>query len=252
MSCESTTSNNSSQEEVLPVTEKSEAEKIDKAIINTAIQKFGFDKLNQAKVSFDFRDKHYTYQKHNGSFQYQRIFADKDKKEVSDHLSNNNFTRLINGDTVSLDEKKIKAYSNSVNSVIYFAFLPASLNDPAVRPKYLGKATIKDQQYDKIKVTFTEEGGGDDFDDTFIYWFNSDTYNLDYLAYEYHTDGGGMRFREAFNSRDINGVRIQDYNNYKPKEKGSINIEAIDKAFEADQLTLLSKIELENVKIDLK
>ncbi len=67
----------------------------------------------------------------------------------------------------------------------------------------MGKITIRS------KLTFNEDSGGDDFEDVFIYWFNTETYRMDYLAYEYHTDEGGMRFREAFNPREINGVLMQ-------------------------------------------
>ena len=39
-------------------------------------------------------------------------------------------------------------------------------------------------------------------------------------TYSYiESDGIGLRFREAFNERYINGIRFVDYNNYKPKLK---------------------------------
>lgn len=37
---------------------------------------------------------------------------------------------------------------------------------------------------------------------------------MDFLAYEYNVNGGGVLFREAFNSRMIEGMRFQDYINY--------------------------------------
>ncbi len=224
-------------------------EKIAATIINSAIQKAGLDQLSQSSATFDFRDKHYSYLKNGGKFKYKRAFTDKDGKQIRDELSNTGFNRWTDGDSTILEEKKARAYANSVNSVIYFAFLPFSLNDPAVNAKYLGKVDINGKSYNKIKVTFKEEGGGDDFEDTFIYWFETETYSMDYLAYEYHTDGGGMRFREAFNPRKINGVLIQDYKNYKPK--GSIALDNIDEAFESNELELLSEIVLENVQVVL-
>jgi hypothetical protein len=227
------------------------SENIAQSIINSAVQTSGMYLLKDAKAEFDFRDKHYTYQRKGGSYEYQRIFSDKEGNKVTDILRNDGLVRLVNGDTTSLEDKKSKAYANSVNSVIYFAFLPFSLNDEAVNSAYLGKVTVKDQTYHKVKVTFNQESGGDDFEDVFIYWFNTDTYYIDYLAYEYHTDEGGMRFREAFNIRTVDGVLIQDYNNYKPKEKGSVNIQDTDKAFEREELVLLSKIELVNVEMTI-
>jgi len=76
--------------------------------------------------------------------------------------------------------------------------------------------------YYKLKVTFDQDGGGDDFDDTYVYFFNKATFKPDYLAYDFHVNGGGMRFREAYNERYVNGIRFVDYNNMKPIDENSI------------------------------
>ncbi len=224
--------------------------KIAGTIIRSAIKSAGLDRFEDAKASFNFRGKQYTCQNKQGAYKYERKFTSEKGEDIIDILTNEGFTRLTNGDTTALEDKKARAYSNSVNSVIYFAFLPFRLNDPAVKAKYLAKVDINGKSYHKIQVSFLEKGGGDDFDDVFIYWFDTKTYRMDYLAYEYHTDGGGMRFREAFNARNVVGATIQDFKNYKPKEKGSIPLDKIDLAFQNDQLELLSEIILENMAIE--
>ena len=100
----------------------------------------------------------------------------------------------------------------------------------------------------KIKVTFDQENGGVDFEDTYIYWFNKETYAPDYLAYEFHVDGGGIRFREAFNERFVNNIRFVDYNNLKPKNKEA-SLYEIESLFVKGELKLLSKIELDSIKV---
>ncbi len=140
-------------------------------------------------------------------------------------------------------------YSSSVNSVHYFSVLPYGLNAAAVNKEYLKKVEIKGRTYHKIKVTFNKENGGEDFEDVFVYWFDTEDYKVGYLAYSYNeSDGLGLRFREAYNERYIDGVRFVDYNNYKPK-KNTISVIDLDSLFEADRLKLLSKIELEHVKV---
>lgn len=220
-----------------------------KSILALAIEKTGMVLLKNASVSFDFRERHYTYSRKKGVYRYERIFKDENGNEITDALDNVGFLRLTNGDTSAVEDKKAKTYANSVNSVIYFAFLPFSLNDPAVISEYLEKVNLKGKEYHKIRVTFKQESGGDDFQDVFVYWFDTENYRMDYLAYEYHTDEGGMRFREAFNAREVSGVLFQDYKNFKPSEKGTIKLEAIDQAFESGALELLSEIVLENVKV---
>ena len=71
---------------------------------------------------------------------------------------------------------------------------------------------------------------------------------MDYMAYLYHTDGGGLRFREAINQRRVEGVLVQDYINYKPADE-SIDINTIDELFEAGELEELSRIINEQVQI---
>jgi hypothetical protein len=217
-------------------------------IVDKAIEAAGGPILEQVKVSFDFRDRHYVATRREGKYHYERIFRDSVDRQVHDHLTNGGLWREIEGDKVKLTAKDSAAYANSVNSVIYFALLPYFLNDPAAIKSYLGTERIADVLYEKVMVTFHQEGGGKDHDDEFVYWFNSDTYHLDYFAYNYITDGGGARFREGFNARTINGVRFIDYVNYKPIMK-SRKVGKFARWFQQDSLEFLSRIELDSVVV---
>lgn len=229
---------------------QNEEQKIDiESIVNESIKESGGDKTEGSTISFDFRDKHYKATRNKGIFQIERHFKDS-INSIKDILSNSGFKRFVNDELIVIPDSMATRYSNSVNSVHYFSVLPFGLNDDAVNKTYLGLINIKGKKYHKIKVTFNEEGGGDDFDDVFIYWINTINNKVDYLAYSYHTNEGGMRFREAYNERFVNGIRFVDYNNYKPKNKDVLLID-IDKLFEKEQLDLLSKIELKNVEVDL-
>ena len=166
-----------------------------------------------------------------------------------DELNNDGFARTHNDSLVVLDEKWTGKYSRSVNSVIYFFRITFILKDEAVKPELLETVTINEQSYFKIRVSFSEEGGGDDFDDSFIYWINKDNYLIDYFAYSYSTDGGGKRFREAINPRTINGLYTVDYINYEPMDM-KVEIENYDQYFVEGGMKELSRIENENVSIE--
>ncbi|MDH3652491.1 MAG: hypothetical protein OEQ53_22560 [Saprospiraceae bacterium] len=219
--------------------------------IQRAIESAGLSVLDKAEASFVFRKRTYSYQRDNGKFEYTRSFADTSGNQIVDHLSNEGHIRYMNGEKINVEEKKAKAYSRSVNSVIYFAFLPYNLKDPAVNAEYLGKVTVRGKNYHKVKVTFGQEAGGKDWEDTFYYWFDADNHKMDYLAYEYTEDDGevDLRFREAYNPREVAGVRIQDYYNFKPKKGETVSIHEVAQAYEQDRLELLSKIELTDVQI---
>lgn len=218
-------------------------------IVTMAIEVSGTAKLKNAEASFTFRDNSYKYKRNKGRFEYTRIGKKIDGTKIRDVYTNEGLFRYVDDTMVALTEKRKKAFTNSVNSVIYFAFLPLWLKDPAVILENKGISKIKGKEYHKIRVTFKQESGGDDFEDVFLYWFDVHDYRMDYLAYKYFTDKGGIRFREAYNQRTVNGVTIQDYRNLQPKIKGSIDFEHIDKAFENDKLEELSIIGLKKVKI---
>ena len=218
-------------------------------IVDNAIQKHGGKKYEQLNMQFDFRERTYKVVRNKGMFSYRRLFKDSTGSPIIDILTNVGFERLQNNQPVNLPEERQKAFTNSINSVIYFALLPYGLNDKAAVKKYLGEVTVKGQPYQKVKVTFQKEGGGKDFDDEFIYWFHRDKKTLDYLAYLFHVDGGGLRFRAAYNPRKVGGILLLDYENYAPISKEA-TLEILDKLYENGELKMLSKIE--NIAIKYK
>ncbi|WP_291782844.1 DUF6503 family protein [Cecembia sp.] len=217
-------------------------------IVDAAIAAHGGERFEKAKISFDFRERHYQIFKSPERFEYVREFTDS-TGFVRDVLNNEGFVRTIDEKEVSLPEDRVSAFSNSVNSVAYFAFLPYGLNDAAVIKEYLGETDIEGKNYHLLKVTFKPEGGGEDYDDEFLYWFDKTTYRLDYMAYSYHTDGGGVRFRKAIRQHKVNGLVLLDYENYKPQEKNTA-VEDMESLFKSGELELLSEILLENIKVE--
>jgi hypothetical protein len=214
-------------------------------IIDASIVNSGTDKVAKSKITFKFRDKKYSAKRNKGNFSLTRSFD-----SITDILSNTGFKRFVNQIEIKVADSMVSRYTNSVNSVHYFSALPFGLNDTAVFKKRLPSSTIKGKEYYKIEVTFSEKGGGEDFDDVFIYWIGKEDFLVDYLAYSYHTNGGGKRFRVIKEQCSKNGIRFVDYYNYKPLNK-SISLLDIDKAFEKNQLQKISEIILKDIKVDI-
>lgn len=217
-------------------------------IIDQSIQISGGSNYTNSNIDFDFRDIHYSSKLEKGKRVLERIIEN-DTALILDRKEPSGFKRFVNGSLIVLTDSVANNYANSLNSVHYFASLPYGLNDRAVQKKLLGTAEIKGESYHKIEVTFKEEGGGDDFDDVYIYWFHTETFKPDYLAYEFHVNGGGQRFREAYNERYVGDIRFVDYKNYKPNT-GNSSIYNIDSLYVNNQLKLLSNIILENVEVN--
>jgi hypothetical protein len=217
-------------------------------IVDKAIAAHGGEKFEKVKIEFDFRGRHYTSTRDKGKFTYTREFTDS-TGHVKDILTNDNFRREINGNPATITQERAQAFSNSVNSVIYFALLPYGLNDPAVRKSFVGESTIKGSNYHLIRVTFDEEGGGKDFEDVFLFWINPENFRVDYFAYSYKSDGGGIRFREAINSRFVGDILFQDYHNFMPRSD-TVALIQVQELFEENDLEKLSVIQLENIKVE--
>ncbi len=224
-------------------------ENLSAKIINESIKVSGGNIFESSEVSFVFRNIRYIGTRNGGAFDLQRQFQDS-IGFIKDRYTNDSFVRLVNDIQVEIPDSMVSKYQNSINSVFYFAQLPYKLNDSAVHSEYVNESLINGVKYHKIRVSFDEEGGGKDHDDNFMYWFNTETNFIDYLGYEYITDGGGMRFRTCYNERIIEGMRFVDCVNMKPKIDGSILLENLDTAFENGDLEELSKIELYNIKVD--
>jgi hypothetical protein len=216
-------------------------------IIDKTIASSGGEKYLSATIEFDFRDRHYIARRNGGVFSYERI--SKDSATVThDFLSNEGFRREVNGNVVEVADSMKTRYRASVNSVVYFALVPYGLNDASVQKKFLGETQIENKEHYIVEITFSQEGGGEDHEDVFIYWINKKDFTIDYMAYSFaENDGEGYRFRKAYNPRKINDILFFDYINYKPK--GEVKIKELEELFKNGELEELSKIELLNISV---
>lgn len=248
LSCDSKEKSTTSSKAIVveETTEKETPKKLDKArkILKETIKAHGGVLYDKANYEFVFRDRTFRFRNNGTSYQYEAE-STKDGNTIRDVLNNGKFTRFINDKPVKLSEKKEKSGIGSINSVIYFATLPHKLNDEAVNKYFVEETTIKGQKYNALKITFNQEGGGEDFEDEYRYWINQKTKKIDYLAYNYQVNGGGVRFRSAYNVRVIDGITFQDYVNYKAPV--GTPLKDLPVLYEKEQLKELSKIETQQI-----
>ena len=215
-------------------------------IIEKAIERHGGENYNNMEVKFDFRNRHFRAVIAQGNYVYERTFKSKDGN-VTDVWSNNKFKRMIDDKEIGLALENRRTYQRATNSVIYFALLPFNLDDPIVNRQLMKDVEIKGEPYHKVEITFGENGGGEDFENVYIYWIHKEQFTIDYFAYGFYVNGGGVRFREAYNSREVEGIRFQDYKNYTIRK--DFPVQELDYAYEIGQLELVSDIKLENIEV---
>jgi len=219
-------------------------------IISKAIERHGGGLYEQADIDFKFRGKTFKTKLVDGQYQIERMFSEQENAIMDVLKEDKTIARWINNQEISLDGSSRENIYNNTNSVVYFALLPYRLNDPAVNKQLMCTSDINGEPYYKVEITFDDPGGGKDFEDSFIYWIHKDSFTVDYLAYSYNINGGGVRFRKAYNQREVNGIRFQDYVNYTIDQ--DFPAHELDYAFQSGMLRELSRVDLEEVQVKIK
>lgn len=220
-------------------------------LIAKAIAAHGGDRYRNMEAQFTFRGTPFTIRQQEGLFRYTQQRIDSLGDTIRYVLDNDGLHKTINhSPTMEWAEKEQAKYGETTNSVVYFALLPYGLQAPAVRAEYVDSVFLRGNPYHKVGVTFSQEGGGVDYEDRFVYWIHAQSHTIDYLAYAYHTNGSGMRFREAYRVQMVNGIRWQDYINYGPTSADA-SLYKLDSLFVAGQLDTLSTIDLTQLNVKL-
>jgi hypothetical protein len=225
---------------------KSEGEKI----IEKSIEASGGENYVNAEIDFTFRNRRYKSKRNGDIFRLERIVKDSAGNTTHDVLSNEGLKRFVNSKAATVPDSMVTRISDGVNSVHYFVQVPFVLNSPAANKELLGEDEVEGETYYEVKVTFREEGGGTDFEDEFLYWIHKENFTVDYLAYRFFTNDGGIRFRKALNPRVVEGIRFVDYQNYKAKEF-STPLRDLDSLYEAGKLEFFSDIQTENISVSI-
>jgi hypothetical protein len=214
-------------------------------IIDSSIEYHGFENFYKEVVEFKFREHSYLIDRTQSPYLYTK------KIELTDTITgqpviqidslwnSTEFKRTINGNDLTLSEEDKTRFSNSLNSVAYFYQLPLPLKDNAAVTTVLNKVMIKGREYLTLKVSFTQENGGTDHEDTYRYYFDTSTYALSYLSYNFHNNEGGVRFREAHQRVKGNFIFL-DYDNYKAPKNTALD--SLPRLFEENKLEMISKI----------
>jgi hypothetical protein len=214
-------------------------------IIESSIRYHGFENFYKEPVEFKFREYTYLIDKTRSPYLYTKKIQLQDSItgqtiiQIDSLWNSSEFSRSINGERLKLTEEDETRFSNSINSVAYFYQLPLPLKDDAAIITLLENTFIEGKEYATLKVSFSEENGGTDHEDTYRYYFDTSTYALSYLSYDFHINDGGVRFRKAYQRPQGNFILL-DYDNYKAP-KGT-PLDSLPILFDKGKLELLSKI----------
>ncbi|MDR9447734.1 MAG: DUF6503 family protein [Psychroflexus sp.] len=214
-------------------------------IIENAIVYSGKEKVENHKIKYVFRDKIYLSEGICGRFKFTRIDTIRNVKDVYDK---NELHRTVNDRKVSLVDTTATKIKSAINSVNYFVQLPYRLKDEAVMARRLKDDSINGKTYYQLEVKFKEVGGGEDHQDVYRYWFDQKDFSMDYLAYQFYTNDGGLRFRVKEKEKRKNGIVFQNYDNFKPKSQ-KVTLKTLSHAFQNNNLEKVSDIITKPLKV---
>lgn len=215
-------------------------------IVDNSRSFYGGSLWDNTHLEFQFRKHRYTLFRKANQTVYTRSTLTA-PKVVDSLFGSGLFRRSVANQAVALSDSLQEVYSESVNSVLYFFQIPRVLNDDAVIKERLADIQLQGKKYHTLKITFRQHGGGNDFEDEFRYWINTKSFAVDYLAYNYITDGGGVRFRSVSERFEKYGMRFQNYINYKPLQKDT-PLDSLPGLFTAKQLIEVSQIDNLQIK----
>ena len=223
------------------------------ALLDRAREAHGSAALDRAEVAFSFRGTPFTLVRDGGTFRYARTLTDSLGREVEEAVDNDGPHRLVDGVEVALDAAEAARLATAVNSVAYFALLPAPLADAAVRARDLGPAGVGGEALDRVEVTFDPDGGGADWEDRYVYWLRPDG-RIAYYAYTYEPNPAnpaptetGTRFRTLVGERRVGGVLFQDWQNLTADSVGAL--ERFGPLYDAGATFPVSTVVLDSVRV---
>ncbi|MEL6615870.1 MAG: DUF6503 family protein [Bacteroidota bacterium] len=224
------------------------------ALVRAAQEAHGSDALDGVPFRFTFRGDAFTAERSARGFRYVRTTTDDQGRTVVDVLDNDGLSRTIDGETAPLPEDEVGRLTTAVNSVVYFATLPAPLSDPAVQARVLPLDTLDGTTYDRLEITFAQEGGGNDWEDRYLYWIHPERRTLDFIAYTYALapdasgeNDTGHRFRRVIGTADAGGFRVQDYENLTADSLGTL--EDYASAYASGRTRAVSEVLTENARL---
>ncbi len=224
------------------------------ALLDRARAHHGSALLDRAEVSFQFRGTPFVLRRDGGRFRYARTTTDSLGRTVEDVVDNDGTHRFVDGAPVPLDSAEAARTETAVNSVAYFALLPAPLADPAVRARRLTPERVGGRDYDRVEVTFAQDGGGQDHQDRYVYWLRQSDGEVGHYAYTYDVTPGdtaraatGTRFRVPLGSRRVGGVLFQDWRNLSADSLE--RLEAFGDVYDRGLAFDVSEVVLDSVRV---
>ncbi|HVR29073.1 MAG TPA: DUF6503 family protein [Thermoanaerobaculia bacterium] len=169
--------------------------------------------------------------------------------------TNDSVERWEGGRQVPVPPEEEARRRRFVSARVYFVFLPYRLNDPGVWKQDLGIVDWEGRPLHRVRVQFAARAPGGDLgsetgqtSDEYMYWFDPETGEVVYFAYDFVGEPSGLRFRRAINRRRVGGILFFDQENLG-RDGDGLDVGQVDPRFVAERLKPISVVELRNIEV---
>jgi len=225
-------------------------------IVDQSIELHGGDLYEHSLISFTIVSKSGAFDvevRQDGGMYRYAVISDTDQGRRTVVTTNEGVQVLLDGEPQEVPADRVQRFRDYVSARVYFPLLPYRLDDPSVHQEDLGLETWPGEdgprELHKVKVRFSS-GSSTDAQDEYLYWFDPETGRLEQLAYSFR---GGLRFREAFDFRRVNGILFSNQKNFAIDwEEGDepLPVDAVTPAFVDERMEHLSTVRVENLKVE--
>ncbi len=221
------------------------------AIVEKAIEHHGGDLYRHSETELDVCSKsgcfHLTARVDGDRWAYTVAgkSGDSRRRVISAH---DGLQVWKNGEIEAVEAGEEQRYRDWAMARVYFCFLPFRLGDESVYQRDLGLVDWDGRRLHKVKVTF-EPGTSSAAGDEYLYWFDPESARLEYFAYSYDDNGGGLRFRRAVRHRRIGGLLFFDQENHGADGLG-LSVDEIDADYVRDSMRHVSTVRLDPIRVE--
>lgn len=218
------------------------------ALLRQARKAHGADRLEHATVEFALDGARFRVERDGERFAYARTWADRSGLVFRDVLTAEGLERTIDGRAVGLGEAARREAATALRAAVYLALLPFSLDGAAEEALVLTPDTLSGQAYERVALPLDRAAPGLDERGRLVLWIHPERHTVDYLAYRYAADGGGARFRAAYEPRTVEGVRFANHYEFSG-DLLEVPVEGLGQFYERGELNFLGRVELDSVRV---
>lgn len=212
-------------------------------LLDSVYSYHGTDRVFNSTLGFGVENKIYSVSHSANDYTYTCLISDMEGRIVHT-ITPMGFTETINNIPVALTANDSLQKAHGMQMDIFYALLPLALKGDDVKLSLEGEDEINGKRYYRLKTEWEE---GIEKNKSFLFWFDTSDFSLDFFIGSPFGKWNQMVFNMAGNARRVNGIVFQDYKVFKIDAAYSLD-ELLEK-YETNQLEKIFTLEFNRLSV---